>query len=86
MELEGSQNPALEPILIQLNLVYTLPFYFSHSKITLTSSSHLRLDLRTGLFPRSFPTKIVRAYIPSAKRATCPANLILFDLVILKIL
>jgi hypothetical protein len=45
--------------------------------------THLRLGLRSGLFPSSFPTNILYS---SSIRAACPAHLILLDLIILIIL
>jgi hypothetical protein len=48
----------------------------------LTLSTHLRLDLHSGLFPSGFPTNILYAFLFSI-RATCPAHLILLGLIIL---
>jgi hypothetical protein len=49
-------------------------------------SSRLRLGLRSCLFPSGFPTNILYANLFFAIRATCPAHLLLLDLMILIIL
>ena len=49
-------------------------------------SSHLRLDLPSGLFPSSFLTKTLYTPLLSPMRATCPVHLILLDFIIRTIL
>jgi hypothetical protein len=51
--------------------------------ITVICSIHLRLGLPSSLFPSSFPTIILYSLLFSPIRATCPADLILLDLIIL---
>jgi hypothetical protein len=47
---------------------------------------HLRLGLPSGFFPSGFPTKTLYTFLYSSMRGTCPAHLILLDLICLMIL
>jgi hypothetical protein len=47
----------------------------------LIQSFYLRLGLPSGLFPPGFPTKTLHTFVSSPMRATCPAHLILVDLI-----
>jgi hypothetical protein len=70
------KSPPLVPILSQFEPVNTIPSYL---RSILILSTHLRLCLPSRLFSSGFPTNIlVSPILP-----TCPAHLILLDLIIL---
>jgi len=71
--------PPPVPVLSQLNPVHA-PHPTSWRSI-LILSSHLRLGLPSGLFPSGFPTKTLYTPLLSPIRATCPAHLIILDLI-----
>jgi len=57
---------------------------FAHSpswRSILILSTYLRLGLPSGLFPSDFPTKTPYTPLSSPIRATCPAHLILLDVI-----
>ena len=69
--------PPPVPIPCQINPVHA-PHRTSWRSI-LMLSSYLRLGVPSGLFPSGFTTKPL--YTPLLIRATCPAHLILLDLI-----
>ena len=77
MEPKGSlpHSQVLVPILSQLDPVHT-PHPTSWRSV-LILSSHLCLDLPSGLFLSGFPTKTLYKPLVSLMCATCPAHLIL---------
>jgi hypothetical protein len=77
------KSPPLVSILSQIEPVHIIPSYL---RSILILSTHLRLDLPSGLFHSVFPTNILYLFLFSPIRATCPDHLILLDLIILIIL
>jgi hypothetical protein len=78
------KSPPLVPNLSQIN-----PIMESHPislRSILILSTHLRLGLPSGLFQSSISTNNLHAFLFSPIRVTCPAHLILLDLIILIIL
>ena len=71
--------PQHVPILSHIDPVHA-PHPTSWRSI-LILSSHLSLDLPSGISPSGFPTKTLYTPLPSSIRATCPAYLILLHLV-----
>jgi hypothetical protein len=76
----GHKSPPLVPILSQIDPVHIIHFSL---RSTLIPSTHLRLDLPSGLFLSGIPTSILYAFLYSPIRATSAAHLILLDLIIL---
>jgi len=70
-------SPPPVHVLSQINPVHA--FALSLRNISL-STSHLRLGLQSGFYPSGVPTKTLYEFIFTIC-ATCPANLILLDLI-----
>ena len=61
--------------------IQSIPPHVTSRRYILILSSHLRLDLPSGLFPLSFPTKSLYKPLLSPIRATCPVPLILLNFI-----
>ena len=61
--------------------IQSIPYHLTSWRSILKCSSHLRLVLPIDLFPSGFPTKILYKPLLSPICATCPAHLILLDLI-----
>jgi hypothetical protein len=89
METEGSLSCSQKPA----NVIYPEPAECNSSpsvpfslRSILMLSSDLRLGLPSGLLHLDLPTKTLWTPQTSPMRATCPAHLILLDLITLTIL
>jgi hypothetical protein len=87
MEPEGSVfTRALHSLLFWATSIHTIPFHPISRRSILILSTNLRLGLPSGLLPSGYPTNVLYAFLLVRIRATCPAYLILLDLIILIIL
>ena len=65
--------------------IQSIPPHSTSWKSILLSSSHLRLDLQSGLFASGFPIKTLYTTLLSSIRAICTAHLIPLDFITRKI-
>ena len=61
--------------------IQSIPSHPTSRRSILILSSHLCLDLPSGLPPSGFPIKTLYTLLTSHIRATCPAHLILLDFI-----
>jgi hypothetical protein len=66
--------------------IQSIPHHPIFLRSILILSINLRLCLLTGLVPSGFPTKILYTFLFSLNRATCPAQLIRLNFIVLIIL
>jgi len=66
--------------------IQSIPQHPTSWRSILILSSHLPLGLPSSLLPSGFPTKVLYTHLPSPKRATSPAHLVLLDFIIRTIL
>jgi hypothetical protein len=86
MEPEGTLPWLQEPATGPYPKPRQIPSMTSHLislRSVLILSSHLHVYLPSGFFPSGFHTKILHAFLFSLMRATFPAHLIMFDMIIL---
>jgi hypothetical protein len=86
MESEGSLSYSQEPSTGPYPELDQFRPYHPILRSILILSTLLRLGLPSGLFPSGFPINVLHTFLFLHIRATCPAHLILLDLVILIIL
>jgi hypothetical protein len=85
MELEGISQCLQQPAIGPYPELHESSPYHPHTislRSILILYSHLRLGLPSGLFPPSFPTKTLYSFLFALMRGTCPAHLILLDMII----
>jgi hypothetical protein len=78
------ESSPLVPILNQINPVHTTPSFLTKNILILFT--HLCLVVPSGLFPSSFPTSNLYAFLFGLIHPTCPADLILLGFIVLIIL
>jgi hypothetical protein len=79
--LHGFQNSLPSRTLSWARWIQSTPSHNVSLRSILILSYYLRRDLPSGIFPSSFPTKIVNAFLTFHTHATCPAYLILLYLI-----